>query len=917
MKTACVTFDQPLWLKAVNIALSEQMNVVCRLGGFHVIMSYLGSMGTIMAGSGLTDALQTCYGSVTISHMLSGKAESRAVRGHMLADAALHAILLRDIVNSGVDVTGEVIDKLRDLYTSLLDKSFVPPDDATLMPDCVEKLQDSVVIRKTEIAAQSRTAKLWVQYLDYVQILKDFIRADRTCDWFLHLASLKKMLNIFAATGHRNYTKSVRLYLQLMGELPETHPWLYEQLAGGLHAVRRSDRFWAGLPTDLIIEQTMMRSAKSRGGLTHGRGMAEGVRVMWLKSLHRCATVHAAMLTLTNMDSGKLDVQHVELGRTRSKRDFSDLEKMVEWFEVHNPFDVSDGRLRSLSSGITAVEGDEVNCDQAEHVGQQIMLQMDNVIFGDVVLKKAAQARTLADVCCKVIGASSKLPVDSTVLFNRLLVVAQRSAADMAPYFAYELTALPTSLFKDAISLRKTDKSQLAKELLKNADLTVSSIAADHTVIDGGWLLHKVKWQQGGLHRDTIGQYERYILQHFGLNVTVIFDGYDSGPNTKDYEHMRRAAKCAPDIVFDINMPAYSNQSAFLANENNKKAFVSALMQHLLSVGLSVSQAAGDADTVIAEAALQHARSGLPVTVVANDTDILVMLLHHFHHSMSDITMQMETTKQAPVRRVCIRKLSSILGERVTRQLPVVHAISGCDTTSALYGHGKASIFKSIVTNQHTYHLTEVVGCPEATPEDVVGAGLQLLVLIYGGKAGDTLNHMRYATYMNIVASSMSPPRPERLPPTEASAKQHILRVHIQAVQWKTLKSTDKKTEDWGWKLIQRRYFPVTTDLSPAPTNLMNLVKCKCKMETRRPCSTMLCSCVKHGLPCLASCKHCTGQSCENATVTPDSESVIGPDNDDLVELLEEVLTAEDVIPDDCLHHLDYDIPWLDEEVID
>ncbi len=42
-----------------------------------------------------------------------------------------------------------------------------------------------------------------------------------------------------------------------------------------MHVVRRSDRFWAGLSTDLIIEQVLRRSFKTTGGLTHDRGMTE------------------------------------------------------------------------------------------------------------------------------------------------------------------------------------------------------------------------------------------------------------------------------------------------------------------------------------------------------------------------------------------------------------------------------------------------------------------------------------------------------------------------------------------------------------------------------------------------------------------------------------------------------------------
>ena len=44
-----------------------------------------------------------------------------------------------------------------------------------------------------------------------------------------------------------------------MLELPAGHHWLYEQFTEhGYHTVRRSDRYWAGLWTDLTIEQVMV-----------------------------------------------------------------------------------------------------------------------------------------------------------------------------------------------------------------------------------------------------------------------------------------------------------------------------------------------------------------------------------------------------------------------------------------------------------------------------------------------------------------------------------------------------------------------------------------------------------------------------------------------------------------------------------
>ena len=126
----------------MDIVLSERMNVVCHLGGFHVLMSYRGAVGMLMAGSGLTDALQTCYGLTTVSQMMSGKAYARAVHIHMLAHSALHTLLLCAIVNNNKAVSAEMLAERHHLYISFLDHSFVLLDDPAFIPDCIKKLHN-------------------------------------------------------------------------------------------------------------------------------------------------------------------------------------------------------------------------------------------------------------------------------------------------------------------------------------------------------------------------------------------------------------------------------------------------------------------------------------------------------------------------------------------------------------------------------------------------------------------------------------------------------------------------------------------------------------------------------------------------------------------------------------------------------
>ena len=50
-----------------------------------------------MEGSGLEKVLETTYGKATVTHVVSGKAIARALRGHFLVDSALRIKLLRPL----------------------------------------------------------------------------------------------------------------------------------------------------------------------------------------------------------------------------------------------------------------------------------------------------------------------------------------------------------------------------------------------------------------------------------------------------------------------------------------------------------------------------------------------------------------------------------------------------------------------------------------------------------------------------------------------------------------------------------------------------------------------------------------------------------------------------------------------------
>ncbi len=65
-------------------AESSLRQIILVLGGFRTRMSFLGTTGSLMAGSALNDIISQVYAEGSVEQMLSVKAVGRAVRAHFL-----------------------------------------------------------------------------------------------------------------------------------------------------------------------------------------------------------------------------------------------------------------------------------------------------------------------------------------------------------------------------------------------------------------------------------------------------------------------------------------------------------------------------------------------------------------------------------------------------------------------------------------------------------------------------------------------------------------------------------------------------------------------------------------------------------------------------------------------------------------
>ena len=197
-------------------------------------------------------------------------------------------------------------------------------------------------------AVEHITGKLWIMYMKLIDIVRNYLRSERTGDWKLYLTTLQNMLPYFAASGHNLYTKLVYLYLQKMWKLEHSNLDIYSKFMDGFHVVRRSDRYWVGLSPDLVIQQVLMRSLKKTGGLTRGRGMTKTQRLVWCLSRPICAEVNDAMQQLTSVKYATSE-QHKDLTKARQARDIADTSKLVSILAESKPFEESP----SLQNNVT------------------------------------------------------------------------------------------------------------------------------------------------------------------------------------------------------------------------------------------------------------------------------------------------------------------------------------------------------------------------------------------------------------------------------------------------------------------------------------------------------------------------------------------------------------------------------------
>ena len=301
-------------------------------------------------------------------------------------------------------------------------------------------------------------------------------------------------------------------------------------------------------------------------------------------------------------------------------------------------------------------------------------------------------------------------------------------------------------------------------------------------------------------------------------------------------------------------MIPYTTKEKFLSNSSNKSALVS-----MISTKLSVSNISSicrryDADPTIVKESLQYSLLG-NVGVVAEDADILIIMIHHF-----GINMHKEIRILTPKGYYSVNEIVNNLTPDEKLWILFCHSFSGCNTVSLIFGVSKEKFYQKICSGQ-LRQIIDKFYCNTNSIEDIGNAGILIFQFIYNMPT-TSLSIQSLCRYNKHAKGGVS--HPASLPPSNGSAIQHSLRAYLQIQDWILLKSMSRDQRLYGWYVTSAGQFePIMTLDDTSPANLLRFASCNCSCD----CTTNRCFCKKNNVKCISAGGGCHGILCKNSEV--------------------------------------------------
>ena len=610
-------------------------------------------------------------------------------------------------------------------------------------------------------------------------------------------------------------------------------------------------------------------------------------------------------------DSVKIPTNHPDLSRTRIRKDEEAVQSLVELMENNwtDPFG-PPSEVVCLSTGATASPEISKDLLTAQEKGnnaylefQEKRLDKQETSFFDPLPKMNLKTFDNKEKATRKAPKKEVILKSDHKLFGHMLLVASSREVNMKDVLQHPLGPLPWALANDDGSLKKTNKSVLARNLEGRSSPAETIPKPTACVFDGMNILHKMRGDNM-----TFGELSDHLFA-FVLRtsegctrIDMIFDVYQQSSikqaerQSRASEHGIRFTNIAPGhkiqqwrrllmcgtskmkligfILEQWKQPNYREQLAQKTVYFTSGDVCFKLSRSSVSEVSELASSHEEADTRMLLHAKHASANYKAIVIVAEDTDVFILCLAF--QSQIKSGMYIKCGSASRIRYIDIQKVADAIGLNVCAALLGLHAYTGCDSVSSFSGRGKLTALKLLQNNVNFQDTFKQLGQDWPLSGELL-ANLQIFTCrLYAAHTDITeVNEMRYQLFRlkngNVDSS--------QLPPCKDCLKLHAVRANYQAAIWRrSLISKpwiQNPVDSTGWMLDEEGQLTINWMAGPmAPDAVLEFLSCKCI----RKCELKSCQCMMNGLKCTEACKL---QTCENMKEEDDVFGSDGSDSED------------------------------------
>ena len=426
-----LTVDQPLFAIAKRIQWQwpgtyGEDKIVVLLGGLHIEMAALATLGDLLDGSGWTNAITQAEVAA------AGMADSFLKATHVKRTRYAHQVTCSALSN--------LLHQSYDAYRQL------ESDPLSIEDWCTER------------AYASPQFQYWLLVMQLEEIVLVYVRSLREGNFTLYLAAICTLAPWFFALDHTHYARWLSIHIRDMATLENRLPEVATQFGQGGFIVHKSKRPFSALAIDHAHEQNN-KIVKGDGGAVN---LMENQRALlrWMVAGPEIArAVNDFETNCVNVSMvGNVDVstlKHHEDTQSVKSKFAQDVKALVEVIdEMGNPFFEESSDLLVLDSRNVADPAivNSVRTIQKTGQDQYETFMTQRVVDRTSAVTEPIRKNNLPLFSCppQTSPSKNKQLVSSLksdcALFSRMYIACQTREGDLENFFRHENHAYPPAL---------------------------------------------------------------------------------------------------------------------------------------------------------------------------------------------------------------------------------------------------------------------------------------------------------------------------------------------------------------------------------------------------------------------------------------------------------------------------------------